>query len=281
MSTTVTYKGQTLTTVENQTKTLQTAGTWVEGDFTLTDVTQGGGGYDVQEIAFNREPSGAVTLVAELSNIWTFGEAFAFANKPITSVTFDATPAPNTVNVECGNQQFRGTRITQITDASFVGFNGASFVPYSAFQEMKLLTTVDTAVLWNFKGYGSCFMNDSALARISIQNAYGDTASGVCQGCNALEYADLGSINKMQGNAFRQNYKLQTLILRNTAVVNLNVAPATAFYQTPFLGYNSLTADLYVPQALISDYQNATNWSTLLSNGYTTIHAIEGSEYEL
>lgn len=44
MSTTVTYKGQTLTTVENQTKTLQTAGTWVEGDFTLTDVTQGGGG---------------------------------------------------------------------------------------------------------------------------------------------------------------------------------------------------------------------------------------------
>lgn len=43
MSTTVTYKGQTLTTVENQTKTLQTAGTWMEGDITLTDVTQGGG----------------------------------------------------------------------------------------------------------------------------------------------------------------------------------------------------------------------------------------------
>ena len=44
MSTTVTYKGQTLTTVENQTKTLQTAGTWVEDDFTLTDVTASGGG---------------------------------------------------------------------------------------------------------------------------------------------------------------------------------------------------------------------------------------------
>ena len=44
MSTTVTYKGQTLTTVENQTKTLNTAGTWVEDDFTLTDVTASGGG---------------------------------------------------------------------------------------------------------------------------------------------------------------------------------------------------------------------------------------------
>lgn len=42
MATTVTYKGQTLTTVENQTKTLQTAGTWVEDDFTLTDVSGGG-----------------------------------------------------------------------------------------------------------------------------------------------------------------------------------------------------------------------------------------------
>lgn len=42
MATTVTYKGQTLATVENQTKTLQTAGKWCEDDFTLTDVSGGG-----------------------------------------------------------------------------------------------------------------------------------------------------------------------------------------------------------------------------------------------
>ena len=44
MATTVTYKGQTLTTVDNTTKTLETAGTWMEGDLTLTDVSGGGGG---------------------------------------------------------------------------------------------------------------------------------------------------------------------------------------------------------------------------------------------
>jgi hypothetical protein len=55
MSTTVTYKGQTLTTVENQTKTLQTAGTWVEGDIILTDVTSGGGG--------SSEPSNDVNFI--------------------------------------------------------------------------------------------------------------------------------------------------------------------------------------------------------------------------
>ena len=37
MSTTVTYKGNTLTTVDNATKTLKTAGKYMEGDVVLTD----------------------------------------------------------------------------------------------------------------------------------------------------------------------------------------------------------------------------------------------------
>lgn len=44
MSTTVTYKGSTLTTVENATKTLVTSGKYMEGDVIITDVTSGGGG---------------------------------------------------------------------------------------------------------------------------------------------------------------------------------------------------------------------------------------------
>lgn len=39
MSTTITYKGSTLTTVDNETKKLNTAGTWLEDDITITDVT--------------------------------------------------------------------------------------------------------------------------------------------------------------------------------------------------------------------------------------------------
>lgn len=44
MSTTVTYKGNTITTAENQTRTLKTAGKYMEGDVIITDVTSGGGG---------------------------------------------------------------------------------------------------------------------------------------------------------------------------------------------------------------------------------------------
>lgn len=39
MSSTVTYKGSTITTVSNTTKTLTTAGTYLEDDITITDVT--------------------------------------------------------------------------------------------------------------------------------------------------------------------------------------------------------------------------------------------------
>lgn len=44
MSTTVTYKGNTIATVSNNTKTLKTAGTYMEDDVTLVDVTSEGGG---------------------------------------------------------------------------------------------------------------------------------------------------------------------------------------------------------------------------------------------
>ena len=39
MSSTVTYKGNTIATVSNNTKTLTTAGTYLEDDITITDVT--------------------------------------------------------------------------------------------------------------------------------------------------------------------------------------------------------------------------------------------------
>ncbi len=47
MSTTVTYKGSTLATVNNNTKTLKTAGKYMEGDVILTDVSGGTGAVSV------------------------------------------------------------------------------------------------------------------------------------------------------------------------------------------------------------------------------------------
>lgn len=68
MATTVTYKGQTLATVDNQTKVLETAGTWCEDDFTLTDVSGGGGGGLVTLATFTPEAVRAVKI--DIDSTW-------------------------------------------------------------------------------------------------------------------------------------------------------------------------------------------------------------------
>lgn len=53
MSTTVSYKGNTIATVNNNTKVLETGGTWLEDDITLVDVTSGGGSLGTKSITEN------------------------------------------------------------------------------------------------------------------------------------------------------------------------------------------------------------------------------------
>jgi hypothetical protein len=251
----------------------RTTGTAVNGEWT----TEG--------IARNQEPNGDIVLKAFQTNQWLFAYDCAFAYKPITSVVFDASTASNfpTARLTFGNQVFKGSSLERVTDSSFINFLPTQTLTlYSAFQEMKNLKIFETTTITvNFSGYGSAFSEDSALTRVSLPNAIGSTAYNVCQNCYALEYADFGSIDTLNGNSFRNNYVLQTLILRRTSLVNLGNNPSSSFYNTPFLGYNDLSGKIYVPQALISDYQTATNWSTLYNAGHCTFVAIEGSEYEL
>lgn len=68
MSTTVKYKGATLTTVTNQTKTLLTSGTWLEDDITLTDAGSGGTSKNAQTAqSTSRSTSSTYTEVITLT----------------------------------------------------------------------------------------------------------------------------------------------------------------------------------------------------------------------
>ncbi len=68
MATTVNYKGAVLTTVDNQTRTLKTAGKYMEGDLTLVDITGGTTAITVED---ELDPSGGIirTITAvDISN---------------------------------------------------------------------------------------------------------------------------------------------------------------------------------------------------------------------
>ncbi len=110
----------------------------------------------------------------------------------------------------------------------------------------------------------------------SFSSALGAT---MCNGCWILECADLGSATSIPANCFNACYALATVIIRKTDDI-CTLANVSGFASTPIRGYNSLTGTIYVPSALISTYQTATNWSTVYGEGYVTFSALEGSAYE-
>lgn len=60
MSTTVTYKGDTITTVNNETRTLLTQDKWVEDNITITDNSQGGVENEIDPV-FSASPAAGIT----------------------------------------------------------------------------------------------------------------------------------------------------------------------------------------------------------------------------
>lgn len=262
MSTTVTYKGQTLTTVENQTKTLNTAGTWVEGDFTLTDVSGGGGGNE--DAIIDRSLSGSYTN----NNVTTIGSHAFNGCTALTNVSF-----PNVTHVN-GNA-FQNTGITELTDAQFPSL--ATLDSYG-FSYMTALQRVNLTGAFAYKDF--IFRQCSNVTDIRMPNAYNfnNVACGrLVYGCPKLTVFDAGKVTKTGNDALSGTTLLRTLILRADTVCT--IAGWTVGHMGGIFS-NPTESTIYVPQALISDYQTATNWSTAYAAG-VTFAPIEGSEYEL
>ena len=79
----------------------------------------------------------------------------------------------------------------------------------------------------------------------------------------------------ISGSAFTKDTALNTLILRNTDRIT-TLANINAFTTTPFAS-GKAGGTLYVPQSLISSYESATNWSTILGYANNSIKSIEST----
>ena len=264
MATTVTYKGQTLTTVDNQTKTLQTAGTWCEDDFTLTDVSGGGTGeWTTDGIATNAEPNGIITLGDSVTNI----PAYGLAGAPITRCIAQKVTAIQQYAFQNAFDQVNG----RIEPSDFPLLNNRGIT--GAFEQSYVTYVRMDGVLTNI---AYAFRHCVKLVEIHLPNATG-SIDRTCHQCDNLVIADLGSGNITNGSSFWNCSKLRTLVLRNTSGVQTlsawNANCLAGIYNNP------AESTIYVPQALISSYQTASNWSSAYSAG-VTFTAIEGSVYD-
>lgn len=103
-------------------------------------------------------------------------------------------------------------------------------------------------------------LTDSLISR-SIISIVNNTVSVVglnaFRNCAKLATADFSNLTAIYGQSFSSCSSLRSLILRADTVCTLD--NANAFSSTPIAAGNGY---IYVPQSLIEDYKNATNWST-------------------
>lgn len=123
------------------------------------------------------------------------------------------------------------------------------------------------------------FRGCSSLPKMALPaiNALGQSAF---YDCRALAAVDIGpNLVTTPGNTCFGNCSvLKAVVLRRTAGItplgNINI-----FQNSPFASGGS-GGTLYVPQARITEYTQATNWSTILGYTNNQILPIEGSIYE-
>ena len=126
----------------------------------------------------------------------------------------------------------------------------------------------------NMYNHINAFLQQANLETVKIHNASNVVANQTFASCPKLKKVDInGTSTRFNNYVFASSTAFDTLILRANYVWSM--VATTTFQSTPFR--NGTGGTVYVPQALLNDYQNATNWSALES---TTFLPIEGSIYE-
>ena len=167
---------------------------------------------------------------------------------------------------------------------SIVGNNAT--IKSDAFNSCKGLLSINLTSLktvYNFtRLFAGCSNMETAKLHFTLPSE--TTGGNLCPNCSKLHTLDL-TITSIGTTYFQSCTLLTTIILRNPSVTTLG--NTNAFLGTPFAN-NGSGGTIYIPETLYnhlgdgtsSDYQNATNWSTVYGYGTITWAKIEGSIYE-
>lgn len=221
----------------------------------------GGGGVSLDDIA-SKSLSGVITLsTATLIGTWAF-----YGMNDITSASSDSVLTIN-------GGAFRECRgLTSISFPNCSTFSGNDGAFYNAVALTNVYLPKLSSALPNY-----AFRGCTSLVNLALPIGT-SVYTMVFDGCSNLEKLDFGGDGgSLAANSLRNAPKLNVLVLRSTSVKSL--ANINAFDNTCFASGKE-GGTLYVPSALISSYEAATNWSTILGYANNSIAAIEGSQYE-
>lgn len=133
-------------------------------------------------------------------------------------------------------------KATRLTNGTFLQCKNLSFLSCDNMLDMSTQTLSNTA-LTEFYAPKITYLGDAVFASNP-----------------SLQYIEVGPLttrNYVYRNTFKNCPSLTTLVIRATGLINLE--NVNAFEGTPIA---SGTGYIYIPSALIPNFQTATNWST-------------------
>ena len=210
----------------------------------------GGGGYSVADILQGAEPSGVVSFKAT-------------ANIPAHGVA--------------GRLQLEELTIDLSDDFVIAGY-GIRDNPM--LERLIILNSTDDYDSPTSKEHGSyAITGNGALKQIILRGISRRFNVSAFRGNSQLQIVDIESIvgsAAIRNTSFYGNNSFNTLIIRQSSVATID---GQTFQGTVFAS-GGTGGTLYVPQSMITSYQSASNWSTILGYANNSIQKIEGSPYE-
>lgn len=228
----------------------------------------GGGGITWEDYMDYSKPSGECVFAGA-----TLPVAFAYARTGMTSFVGDNV---TTLGAYGGQRiQFvNNAGVRHISLGKLTTLYGAVFSGCSSLESINLPKVTSTSSNYIFNG---C----SCLIGVVLPSFTGSIQSQyiVDSACVAFKYLDMtkddGATRSIMQNAFNGASNFDTLIIRGSTTVE-GLANISAFANTPFAS-GGAGGTLYVPSSLISSYQSATNWSTILGYANNQIKSIEST----
>lgn len=146
-----------------------------------------------------------------------------------------------------------------------------------AFYGCENVTSISLPAATSISSYA--FADCESLTSLELNSSFsGQGQNYLFRNCTSLQELDLKGITSIASNMFNGCTNLNKIILRKTGTA-VSLANQNAFTGTPFASGGS-GGTLYVPNDLITSYQSASNWSTILGYPNNQIKKIEGSIYE-
>lgn len=220
MSATVTYKGNTLTTVNNETKILETAGTWLEDDLTIADVTE-------SEQIVQQDVANSTGITCQIT-----GQTGGGGDDPVDTIVIRGTSQVKLIRAS--NDDLVKFKIdVPILSDLHLGFQDVNTTYNGGIEEIEIVNNNQTVFVNVTARMG--FNSTYSLKKINFNNiplrsfyqafevVHGSTKVPYFETVLGLNFSGCGGANYRVGNGFKYCSELKNVTLKANTLGQLDM----------------------------------------------------------